>query len=167
MNKPMPDSGGRRLQARTANHYDSYPFDFLTAEDEAWIEEIQPRPFRGFVRLRLSEKDRVAETGESLFLRKLVLGIQAQASGRTQARLLMPDGAPIRPAALVATQQGVATTVHNDFTPLSGSLLFSLRKLRENIRPCGAIGDYRPSRSLSLADSGSCSGPVTVDSRRR
>jgi hypothetical protein len=73
-------------------------------------------------------------------------------------RLLMPDDAPIRPAALVATQQEGSTTLHNDFTPLSGSLLFSLRKLRENIQPCGAIGGYRPSRSLSMADS-KCAAP--------
>ncbi|GFO72698.1 hypothetical protein BJAS_P3146 [Bathymodiolus japonicus methanotrophic gill symbiont] len=47
--------------------------------------------------------------GESLFLRKLVLGIPAQASGKNLTRPLMPPAAPIRPRHLVPTQQGVGT----------------------------------------------------------
>jgi|GEM_PF-3476344 len=49
------------------------------------------------------------EGGESLFLRKLVLGIPAQASGKNLTRPLMPPAAPIRPRHLVPTQQGVGT----------------------------------------------------------
>ncbi|WP_221898505.1 hypothetical protein [Bathymodiolus japonicus methanotrophic gill symbiont] len=48
-------------------------------------------------------------SGESLFLRKLVLGIPAQASGKNLTRPLMPPAAPIRPRHLVPTQQGVGT----------------------------------------------------------
>ncbi|WP_221896497.1 hypothetical protein [Bathymodiolus japonicus methanotrophic gill symbiont] len=47
--------------------------------------------------------------GESLFLRKLVLGIPAQASSKNLTRPLMPPAAPIRPRHLVPTQQGVGT----------------------------------------------------------
>ncbi|WP_221893627.1 hypothetical protein [Bathymodiolus japonicus methanotrophic gill symbiont] len=47
--------------------------------------------------------------GESLFLRKLVLGISAQASSKNLTRPLMPPAAPIRPRHLVPTQQGVGT----------------------------------------------------------
>ena len=63
MTEPTADIGQGRLQARTASHYDQYPFDFLTAEDEARIEAIQPGPFRDFVRQHLSQGHRVAEIG--------------------------------------------------------------------------------------------------------
>ncbi len=42
-------------------------------------------------------KELANKAGESLFLRKLVLGIPAQASGKNLTRPLMPS-APIRPA---------------------------------------------------------------------
>ncbi|GFO72512.1 toxin [Bathymodiolus japonicus methanotrophic gill symbiont] len=51
----------------------------------------------------------MTEVGESLFLRKLVLGIPAQASSKNLTRPLMPPAAPIRPRHLVPTQQGVGT----------------------------------------------------------
>ena len=63
MSEPTADMGQGNIQAQTASHYDQYPFDFLTPEDEARIEEIQPQPFRDFVRLHLSPEQRVAEIG--------------------------------------------------------------------------------------------------------
>ena len=48
-------------------------------------------------------------SGESLFLRKLVLGIPAQASGKNLTRLVNAFGAPIRLRHLVPTQQGGGT----------------------------------------------------------
>jgi len=42
-------------------------------------------------------------------LRKLVLGIPAQASGKNLTRLINAFGAPIRPRHLAPTQQGVGT----------------------------------------------------------
>jgi SAM-dependent methyltransferase len=65
----VTDGAGRRatkvaeLQARTAGHYDAHPFDFLTAEDEARIEEWQPRPFRKFVGANLRPGQSVGEIG--------------------------------------------------------------------------------------------------------
>ena len=64
--------------------------------------------------------------GESLFLRKLVLGIPAQASGKNLTRPLMPPAAPIRPRHLVPTQQGVGTLAPNDLTPCRMAFLFCL-----------------------------------------
>lgn len=55
--------GTAELQARTADHYDSHPFDFLTAEDEARIEDWQPRPFRRFVEMYLQPGEHIAEIG--------------------------------------------------------------------------------------------------------
>jgi ubiquinone/menaquinone biosynthesis C-methylase UbiE len=51
------------LQRATAAHYDEHPFDFMTAEDEANIEALQPRPFVVFVQDHLKPGDRVAEIG--------------------------------------------------------------------------------------------------------
>lgn len=51
------------LESQTASHYDLYPFDFLTAEDEARIDEKQPKSFRDFVSQYLSLGHRVAEIG--------------------------------------------------------------------------------------------------------
>ena len=48
-------------------------------------------------------------SGESLFLRNLVLGTRVQASGKNLTRLVNAFGAPIRPRHLVPTQQGVGT----------------------------------------------------------
>lgn len=63
VDQPVSDSLERGLQARTADHYDSYPFDFVTPEDEAHIEACQPRPFQVFVGRDLSKGDRIAEIG--------------------------------------------------------------------------------------------------------
>lgn len=57
------ERGRGALQSQTARHYDQFPFDFLTAEDEARIEEVQPASFRAFVRERMSSDDFVAEIG--------------------------------------------------------------------------------------------------------
>ena len=46
----MPgESPQQLLQRRTAAHYDAFPFEFMTPEDEAGIEKLQPRPFLRFV----------------------------------------------------------------------------------------------------------------------
>nr|WP_230988089.1 hypothetical protein [Bathymodiolus japonicus methanotrophic gill symbiont] len=58
---------------------------------------------------RIESKLPAYTVGESLFLRKLVLGIPAQASSKNLTRPLMPPAAPIRPRHLVPTQQGVGT----------------------------------------------------------
>lgn len=51
------------LQQQTQNHYNRAPFDFMTAEDEANIRQMQPAPFRRFVDERLSAGDRVIDVG--------------------------------------------------------------------------------------------------------
>jgi len=56
-----------------------------------------------------------------LFLRKLVLGIRAQASGKNYAAAIA-FGAPIRPASPAPTQQGVGASLRNDFTPCRDAL---------------------------------------------
>lgn len=43
------NAGNEMLQRRTAAHYDAYPFDFLTPEDEASIANMQPPPFLRFL----------------------------------------------------------------------------------------------------------------------
>ena len=52
-----------RLQSRTRAHYDRFPFDFLSEEDERCIEQLQPRPFRRFVGTHLGSEALVAEVG--------------------------------------------------------------------------------------------------------
>jgi hypothetical protein len=57
---------------------------------------------------RAIEKKMLAKKiGESLFLRKLVLGIPAQASGKNLTRPLMPAAAPAVLLPSFHTQQGV------------------------------------------------------------
>ena len=51
------------LQTRTAVHYDSYPFEFLTPADEASIRKMQPAPFRHFVDSHVQQGAKVAEIG--------------------------------------------------------------------------------------------------------
>lgn len=63
MREREPSSAQKVLQAHTERHYDNYPFDFLTAEDEARIEDCQPFPFIAFARQFLSRESRVAEIG--------------------------------------------------------------------------------------------------------
>jgi len=57
------DAASKALQARTAAHYDAHPLDFLTPDDEARIEDWQPRPFRRFAERFLRTDDRIAEIG--------------------------------------------------------------------------------------------------------
>ena len=57
------DPKGRALQRRTAAHYESYPFEFLTPTDEASIEAMQPRPFVEFINAHARPGDTVAEIG--------------------------------------------------------------------------------------------------------
>lgn len=70
------------LQQQTISHYDDFPFDFLTPEDEARIEELQPRPFMHFANRYLPEGLAVAEVGcgpgrASLFLAKRGIDLTA------------------------------------------------------------------------------------------
>jgi SAM-dependent methyltransferase len=57
------DAASKALQARTAAHYDAHPLDFLTPDDEARIEDWQPRAFRRFAEKFLRADDRIAEIG--------------------------------------------------------------------------------------------------------
>lgn len=45
----LSDTGELALQRRTRAHYEAYPFEFLTPDDEASIERMQPRPFIRFI----------------------------------------------------------------------------------------------------------------------
>lgn len=53
----------KALQRRTAAHYDAYPFDFLTPEDEASIANMQPRPFLRFIQEHAQAGMKVGEIG--------------------------------------------------------------------------------------------------------
>ena len=53
----------RDLQKRTQSHYDDFPFDFLTEEDERNIDSLQPAPFYAFVEKYLKPGQLVAEIG--------------------------------------------------------------------------------------------------------
>ncbi|TXL15694.1 hypothetical protein BMR05_02385 [Methylococcaceae bacterium HT4] len=82
------------------------------SEYVAWAGNRNRQPILGVLKEKLpKDSGRVLEMacGESLFLRKLVLGIPAQASSKNLTRPLMPPAAPIRPRHLVPTQQGVGT----------------------------------------------------------
>lgn len=51
------------LQGRTRAHYDAYPFEFLTPQDEASIARMQPAPFERFVRRHAVAGMSVGEIG--------------------------------------------------------------------------------------------------------
>lgn len=60
----MPaDNEQQSLQRRTAAHYDAYPFDFLTPEDEASIVNMQPRPFLRFIGEHAKAGMKIGEIG--------------------------------------------------------------------------------------------------------
>jgi len=84
---------------------------------------LRSEPLRLFRRLQLLRGSMVP-----LFLRKLVLGIPAQASGKNYAATIA-SGGPSRPASLVPTQPGVGTSFHNDWTPCRDAFVCSLRPL--------------------------------------
>jgi len=61
------------LQAKSKKHYNEFPFDFLSKEDEANIDQLQPPPFREFVEKYVKASDKVIDVGcgpgrASLFL---------------------------------------------------------------------------------------------------
>lgn len=58
-----PDAMQDALQRRTAAHYDAYPFEFLTPENETRIAAIQPAPFRQFVEAYAAAGMKVGEIG--------------------------------------------------------------------------------------------------------
>ena len=102
-------------------------------------------------------------SGESLFLRKLVLGIPAQASGKNLTRPLMPS-AP-QPSCVRATSPhhrklGAGYVALPQMTGRRFGKPFILSpptlalRFRQNNGPT-PTGDYQPSRSLSMAGSGS------------
>jgi len=68
----------------------------------------------------------------------------------------MPSAAPIRPATLVSTQQGVETLLRNDLTPFRKACIFTTLKLRENTCPTGYRGlkIFTPLCSVSKIFSG-------------
>jgi ubiquinone/menaquinone biosynthesis C-methylase UbiE len=51
------------LQSRTRHHYDTHPFDAITAEDERQPRTIQPRPFIAFCDRYLKRSMSVVELG--------------------------------------------------------------------------------------------------------
>ncbi len=51
------------LQSRTQDHYESFPFDFMTKEDEERIRELQPAPFRKFIEEKIVPGTSVLEVG--------------------------------------------------------------------------------------------------------
>lgn len=57
------DVKSQALQRSTAAHYDTYPFDFLTPEDEDSIADMQSRPFLRFIREHGKAGMKVAEIG--------------------------------------------------------------------------------------------------------
>lgn len=70
------------LQSSTCAHYDAFPFDFMTQEDEARIEAIQPMPFAEFVAKELAPGASVADIGcgpgrATTYLLKLGLRVTA------------------------------------------------------------------------------------------
>ena len=52
-----------QLQRRTAAHYDAYPFEFLTPQEEIDIASLQPAPFRRFISEHAKPGMRVGEIG--------------------------------------------------------------------------------------------------------
>lgn len=71
-----------RMQELTKSHYDDFPFDFLTAEDEANIENLQPPPFKRFADRYLRSGVETAEIGcgpgrATLFLARRGISVTA------------------------------------------------------------------------------------------
>ena len=101
------------------------------------------------------------DSGESLFLRKLVLGIPAQASGKNLTRPLMPSAPQtscVRAtsphhrklgAGYVALPQMTGRRFGKPFILSPPTLAL---RFRQNNGPT-PTGDYQPSRSLSMAGS--------------
>jgi SAM-dependent methyltransferase len=93
-----PVDAYRRLQQRTARHYDAHPFDFLTPADETAIRDLQPPPFRRFVDHRVPAGARTAEIGcgpgrGTLFLARAQVDVIAVDISR-QSLLLARQRAP-------------------------------------------------------------------------
>jgi len=56
-------AGEGELQAKTAPHYDSHPFEFLSPVDETSIDDMQPVPFGRRAAERIRRGDRIADIG--------------------------------------------------------------------------------------------------------
>lgn len=88
-----------RLLQKTTEHYQEFPFDFLTEEDESQIELHQPKPFLKFVEDYISAGTRVVEVGcgpgrGTMFLDKLgtdLLAIDIAPGSITLARRRAPN----------------------------------------------------------------------------
>lgn len=70
------------LQRRTEAHYNEFPFDFLTPEDERNIERLQPSAFLRYAEKHLNAGMRVAEIGcgpgrGTLFMERLGIDLLA------------------------------------------------------------------------------------------
>ena len=94
--------------------------------------------------------------GESLFLRKLVLGIPAQASGKNLTRLLIPSAPRFVLVTSSRPNKGSEHRLQMTWRRVGWSFILSPPslplRLRQNNDPT-AIADYQPSHSLSMAGS--------------
>ena len=52
-----------KLQEKSKKHYEKFPFDFLSKEDERNIENLQPIPFKEFVERYVKSGDSVIDVG--------------------------------------------------------------------------------------------------------
>ena len=106
--------------------------------------------------------------GESLFLRKLVLGIPAQASGKNLTRPLMPSAPQtscVRATSPHPRKLGAGYVALPQMTGRRFGKPFILSpptlalRFRQNNGPTPS-GDYQPSHSLSMAGSGGITQPI-------
>lgn len=51
------------LQTKSQEHYNEFPFDFLSKEDEERIEDLQPPPFKEFVNKYVKDTDQIIDVG--------------------------------------------------------------------------------------------------------
>jgi ubiquinone/menaquinone biosynthesis C-methylase UbiE len=135
------------LQRRTAAHYEAYPFDFMTPEDEAAVEQMQPPPFRRFMAAHASVGQAVAEIGcgpgrGTMYLVRKRLAVVAADISRSSlalARKRAPEAAFVQ-----------ASNLHLPFADASFDLVISdgvihhtpdaYRSFRENVRILKAGG---------------------------
>jgi ubiquinone/menaquinone biosynthesis C-methylase UbiE len=96
------------LQSRTKRHYDSHPFDAITAEDELEPRRIQPKPFLEFCKRHLKDKMSVAEIGcgpgrGTMYLSahdRHVTAIDISATSLARARKRAPSAKFVRATAM-------------------------------------------------------------------
>jgi hypothetical protein len=135
---------------------------YVTQRRPIWFKNIVSRLYVDLIVNNEKTDSLLGNTsGESLFLRKLVLGIPAQASGKNLTRPLMPS-AP-QPSCVRATSPhhrklGAGYVSLPQMTGRRFGKPFILSpptlalRFRQNNGPTPS-GDYQPSRSLSMAGS--------------